>query len=231
MWYENLPVGSAWSALWHDYILCPNCWGIRRSEGPCVACDAAPYSGEPTTVHIDGREIVVSATFAGAEGRFQDYIYLQMLQREWERPAPEFEKFAGYSQEERPSARAALVLLFWTYFETRIERLLQGSMRDLPESVRNELLDRHSGIGQRLYRLYKIIHNSTYFDDLSEHGFQDIADLLISIHERRTQFAHGNPQAIDDSTVTTLVESLKREHEAWITVFNRRATLSAKRRA
>jgi hypothetical protein len=96
-------------------------------------------------------------------------------------------------------------------------------MRSLPEAVSNELLERHAAIGQRLYRLYKIIFSTTYFDDLNELGFQDIAKTLADIHDRRNKFAHGSPKAIDDSAVTSLVACLKREHESWIAVFNRRA--------
>lgn len=72
------------------------------------------------------------AAFAGAEGRYEDYIYLQMLQREWECPVVEFARFSHFSGELTPSARAALVLLFWGYFETRIERLHRAAMRALP---------------------------------------------------------------------------------------------------
>jgi len=147
-------------------------------------------------MRVSGRDVVVYPAFNGAEGRSQDYIYLQMLQREWERPAPEFERFAGFGVDERPSARAALVLLFWTYFETRIERLLRSSMRGLPDAVCNELLDRHAAIGQRLYRLYKIVFSETYFDDLTALGFQDIAKLLIDIHDRRNKFTHGDPTTL-----------------------------------
>jgi hypothetical protein len=98
----------------------------------------------------------VQATFAGAEGRYEDWIYLQMLQREWERAAADFERFAHFSKDERPSARAALVLLFWGYFETRLERLLRSAMRSLPTSVLEDALERYSSIGARLHRLYRI---------------------------------------------------------------------------
>ena len=36
------------------------------------------------------------------------------------------------------------------------------------------------------------------------------------------RFAHGHPEAIDDSLVEDLVAGLDDEHEAWIAVFNRR---------
>ena len=32
-------------------------------------------------------------TFMGAEGRYEDYVYLQMLQREWERPGRRISDF------------------------------------------------------------------------------------------------------------------------------------------
>lgn len=227
MWYEDLPAGSAWSSLWHGYVVCGVCEGIRHPGAVCPGCRAGPYALEPTTVRMNGRDVMVWPTFAGAEGRIEDYVYLEMLQREWQRPAPEFERFTGYPPEERPSARAALILLFWAYFETRIERLLRGGMRTLPEAVSEELLDRHGAIGQRIYRLYKILFSVTYFDDLNELGFRDIAEILSDIHDRRNKFAHGDPKAIDDSTVRSLVSSLKREHEAWIAVFNKRAVRSA----
>jgi len=172
----------------------------------------------------DGREVELSRTFMGAEGRAEDYLYLEMLQREWERPAPDFDRFKSRPPYERPSARVALVLLFWSYFETRIERLLTQAMQDLPVAVRKDLLDRYSGIGARLYRLYKVMFGGNYFDDLAKLGFPGMATLLDDLHKRRNDFSHGNPSAINEATVVSLVDSLKEEHEAWIAVFNKRAS-------
>jgi hypothetical protein len=171
---------------------------------------------------INGEEMVIHPAFAGAEGRYEDYIYLQMLQREWERPTAEFERFSHFADSERPSARAALVLLFWGYFETRIERLHRTAMRALPQRVLDDELRRYSGIGSRLYDLYKIFFGTNYFDDLRAQGFPSVAELLKDIHERRNEFTHGRPQAINDATVNALVENLKAEHEAWIAVYNSR---------
>jgi hypothetical protein len=164
----------------------------------------------------------LGATFMGAEGRYEDYIYLQMLQREWERPVTQFEGFSHFPDDQRPSARAALVLLFWGYFETRIERLLRTGMRALPERVLDDQLRRYSGIAARLRELYKIFFGTTYFDDLRNVGHTAVADLLSDIHTRRNEFTHGKPQAINDETVSELVSLLKAEHEAWIAVYNRR---------
>jgi len=158
----------------------------------------------------------------GAEGRYEDWIYLQMLQREWDRPAADFDRFAHFSKDEQPSARAALVLLFWGYFETRLERLLRSAMRSLPISVLEDALQRYSSVGARLDRLYRIFFGLTYFDDLIACGYEEVAKLLRNVHTRRNEFAHGKPQAINDDLVTALVSGLKAEHEAWISVFNRR---------
>ncbi|MCS3695018.1 hypothetical protein ABIF07_000217 [Bradyrhizobium elkanii] len=189
---------------------------------PCPACGSGPLDTSPQTITVDGREFTVGAAFMGPEGRVEDYIYLQMLQREWERPVAQFQTFAHVADAERPSARAALVLLFWGYFETLIERLHRVAMRKLPQRVLEDALRRYSGIGHRLYELYKIFYGTNYFDDLRAHGFAGIADLLKDIHRRRNKFSHGTPQAINDATVNALVANLKAEHEAWIAVYNDR---------
>ncbi|WP_271528069.1 hypothetical protein [Bradyrhizobium sp. CCBAU 25338] len=221
MWYDEL-AGKSWFSLWSGYMLCGgDCPGIRRHEGPCPACGAAPADFSSTRTTSDGRT-TLAYIVAGAEGRYEDYIYLQMLQREWERPVVEFQALAHSSNVERPSAQAALVLLFWGYFETRIERLHRSAMRKLPQRVLEDQLKRHSGIGSRLFDLYRIFFGTTYFDDLRDQGFAAVADLLSDIHKRRNEFSHGKPQAINDATVKALVENLKAEHEAWIAVYNNR---------
>lgn len=202
-----------------------DCPGIRRIDACCPACGSDPFDTSPYIRTIND-ERVIHPVFAGAEGRYEDYIYLQMLQREWERPTAEFERFSHFADSERPSARAALVLLFWGYFETRIERLHRTAMRGLPQRVLDDELRRYSGIGSRLNDLYKIFFGTNYFEDLRALGFSVVADLLKDIHERRNEFTHGRPQAINDATVNALVENLKGEHEAWIAVYNRRVRCS-----
>jgi len=222
MWFDDVP-GRSWTRLWSGYVLCGGgCPAIRKITEACPACEAPAYDLTPTTEVIDGRKITLNPTFMGAEGRYEDYIYLQMLQREWERPASEFEHFANVPDASRPSARAALVLLFWGYFETRIERLFRVALRSLPPRILESQLKRHSGIGSRLYEFYKIAFDTNYFDDLTAHGFHAVACLLKDIHQRRNEFTHGAPQNINDATVEALVTCLRDEHEAWITVFNSR---------
>jgi hypothetical protein len=226
MWYDDLPESKSWTALWSDYIICGNCSGIRKFDASCLACGDGPITVKPQVMLIDGVEVEVYPAFMGAEGRYEDYIYLQMLQREWERPATEFERFAHFSDDERPSARAALVLLFWGYFETRLDRLLRGAMRNLPLSVLDHLMERNSSIGSRLKRLYRILFGCTYFDDLVQCGFPEVAQLLERIQKSRNDFVHGQPKAINDEMVTAIVTRLKVEHESWIAVFNKRASRS-----
>lgn len=219
MWYDEL-AGKSWASLWSGYVLCGgNCPGIRKIDVSCPACGADPFDTSPQVITTNGEKMVIPAAFAGAEGRYEDYIYLQMLQREWERPVVEFERFVGA---EGPSAQAALVLLFWSYFETRIERLHRTAMRTLPQRVLDDELRRYSRIRSRLYDLYKIFFGTNYFDDLRAQGFVAVADLLNDIHQRRNEFSHGKPQAINDATVKALVENLNTEHEAWIAVYNSR---------
>jgi hypothetical protein len=115
------------------------------------------------------------------------------------------------------------VLLFWSYFETRIERLLRAGLRGVPERLLDDTMRRYSAIGARMNDLYRIAFASTYKDDLEEVGHGQLWPHLATIQERRNRFAHGQPQAIDDILVQSAVEMLKVEHEAWIAVFNKRA--------
>jgi len=160
--------------------------------------------------------------YMGAEGRMEDYIYLQLMEREWRRPATK-DEITLLRPEEQPSAHAGIVILFWTYFETRIERLLRGIWHDAPPVLIEDALARYVSISSRLERFYRLSCNSTYFADLSDLGYGDIASLLALVRIRRNEFAHGAPRAIDDTLVRQVVENLKREHESWVAVYNRRA--------
>jgi hypothetical protein len=106
---------------------------------------------------VDGKEMVVSSTFMGAEGRYEDWVYLQMLEREWKRPVTETDRLSESDPTRQPSPRAAIVVLFWSYFETRVERLLRAAMRDVPSRLAEDTLQRYSSIGSRLDRLYCVL--------------------------------------------------------------------------
>jgi hypothetical protein len=225
MWYEDLPHRDSWASLWHGYILCGNCSGIRRVDGVCPACNAPELQPTWTKVTMqDGREMEFPPAYMGAEARYEDWVYLRMLQREWTRPLAEIDLLEDIPQGSRPSPRAAIVLLFWTYFETRVDRLFRQSMKEMPGSTAEDLLRRYAVIGGRLDRLYKILFGTTYWRDLEELGHGAVAELLRRVHDGRNRFMHGEPSAIDDHLVADLVNQLKNEHEAWISAFNKRAT-------
>lgn len=168
----------------------------------------------------DGTERQVAMAYMGGERSYEDYVYLQMLEREWKRPITDDDKFLDIAASHRPSARAIVVLVFWTYFETRIERLIREATRALPEAVVKDLLSRYTTVGSRMDRLYKVLFGSSYAGDLRALGYSGIADLLQRVQTQRNEFAHGHPEAIGDGLVEEMVAALKDEHESWIAVFN-----------
>jgi hypothetical protein len=159
------------------------------------------------------------AAYMGAEGRYEDWIYLEMLQREWDRPVRDCDPLPGVPPG-TPSPRSAIVILFWSYFETRINRLLRTAMRNLPEGLREHTLQRYSAIGARMEKLYHILFRSTYLGDLNRLGYEDVAIHLQEVWWRRNEFSHGQPAAIGDELVAAVVRNLRREHEGWIATFN-----------
>ena len=120
------------------------------------------------------------------------------------------------------SERAGVILLFWTYFESRVERLIRLGLKGMNEALREDVLARYSSIGSRLDRLYKLLFATTYFEDLAAVGAKPIATLLKEVQAKRNKFSHGQPDAITDELVQRVVENLKEEHLAWVAVFNRR---------
>jgi len=173
---------------------------------------------------VDGREVDVARAYAGAEGRYEDYVLLQMLEREWKRPLTEADLPHGPGRTDGPAARAVIVVMFWTYFETKIERLLRACLREVPLRIAEDLLSRYASVTARVDRLYKILFETTYWRDLEDAGFSGVSTLLQQVRDGRNRFTHGTPSAISEDLVTAVVASLKQEHESWIAVYNRRAT-------
>lgn len=225
-WFDNLTEEQYWTSIWNGYIICGNCNAIRKVEGKCPVCNIKIPNQQFIKIKSpNGNEYEIPAnTFMGAEGRYEDYVYLNMLEYEWKRPESKYDHFTFLSYDKRPASKAIIALVFWTYFETRIERLLVSAMKDLPDSIRQNLLKRYQSISVRTRELYKIIFGKTnsYYQDLNELGFQHIADLLQEIQNKRNEFMHGNPEVIDDKLIEDIVRYLKEEHESWIKVFNMR---------
>ena len=224
MWADDLLPGSSWTSLWSGYIRCGECRGIRTLDDPCPACGAAlPREGH--TFEVDGGyEISTPPVYMGAESRYEDYVYLQLMEREWERMTRDSASRSRLPHAEQVSTGASLVLLFWTYFEIRLEHLLRSGLRHIPPSFLEDALNRYSAVGARLDRFYKIAFDSTYHSDLVSLGHSDVSEHLARVQERRNAFLHRSPQSIDDSLAVSVVEMLKPEHEAWIAVFNHRVS-------
>jgi len=223
-WYDELTTEQSWTSLWNGYIICSSCSGIRKVEGKCPACKTEILNQPPLKLkNRDGEEFEVPMNaFMGAEGRYEDYVYLNMLEYEWKRPTSQFDHFSFLSQDKRPSAKAIIVLVFWTYFETRIDRLLISAMKGLPDLVRQNLLKRYQSISARTDELYKIIFgkSTSYYLDLDRLGFKNISELLQRIQSKRNEFMHGSPEAIVDKLIEDIIRALKNEHESWIQVYN-----------
>lgn len=225
MWFDQLSPGKSWTSLWSGYILCADCKGIRSFDSNCPACDAPPYSNtEPDEIILsDGRRVALpAAAFAGAEGRYEDYVFLALMEREWKRPSASTELSSFTSS---MSERAGIVLLFWTYFETRMNRLVSMGAGPLPDAIQEDLLKRYDSVTAHMRSLYSILFGVTYQEDLIAVGAGSIAGHLDRVKDARNRFVHGDPSAITDSLVEAVVRALKDEHEAWIAVFNRRVAL------
>lgn len=239
MWFDDLSPGTPWTSLWHEYIRCGACAGIRTTEDPCPSCGASlPTEGVRMAILQDGTGVVledgqevlfddaqivrVANAYNGGETRYEDYVYLAVLEREWEHrmQAPSEQK----SFADRVPVGTAIVLIFWTYFESRIEYLLRAGLHHIPTRFLEDALVRHPTITSRMKRLYKIAFDSTYHADLSQLGYEDVSQHLARVQARRNSFVHGTPQSIDDPLITSVVAMLKREHEAWIAVYNLRAS-------
>ena len=230
MWVDDLPPESSWTSLWSGYIRCGECSGIRTFSDPCPACGADLRKEVEQTLRLDdGQEISIRHAYMGAETRYEDYVYLQLMEREWERMTRDAESQNRLLHTEQVSTGASLVLLFWTYFETRLEHLLRDGLRHIPPRFLEDALNRYSSIGARLDRFYKVAFDSTYHSDLVSLGYSDVSAHLARIQEQRNAFVHGSPQSIDDFLATSVVEMLKQEHEAWIAIYNHRATRPLKR--
>ena len=220
MWFHKLPPDTPWSSLWSQYIRCDTCNGIRSFSGPCPVCGSA-LDTSPETIRLDsGEEFTVHRAFRGGETRYEDYVYLQLLEREWKRMRQD-----PTTREESQflsdiSDGAAIVLIFWSYFESRIDYLFRNLLGHLPIGFLEDTLKRYSSISARLNDLYKIAFESTYYQDLCSLNFGDVHNRLVLIRDRRNSFVHGAPKSIDDALVRKVVEFLEREHEAWIAVYN-----------
>ena len=227
MWYEDLPDGASWTSLWAGYVRCPACSGIRTLDDPCNVCGANLPTGEQKITLPDSSEMPVGIALMGGERAYEDYVYLGLLQREWNRMQRDVQFLDQSQYTTDVSLGAPIVLIFWTYFETRIDRLWTDVLRSLPSPLSKDLLDRYSSIKARLGSFYKTAFNTTYYADLELLGYTDLAGFLSHLMEKRNKFAHGDPPSINDELAEKVVRLLKREHEAWIAIYNHRVVTAS----
>lgn len=223
MWYESLSPGKSWTSLIGDYVAC-ECGGIRTVSAECPACGSKPYDLTPTVYEdASGRRAEVPRAFCGTEGRREDYQLLALMEREWRREL-------GQSEQswltKGMSGRATVVILFWTYFESRMNRLVELGLRQLPSSMREDLLGRYDSVTSHMKRLYQILFGVKYLDDLIAVGAERIGGHLGRVQDARNRFVHGDPEALSDALVHAVVHYLKAEHDAWIAVYNMRISIS-----
>ncbi|WP_431513341.1 hypothetical protein [Variovorax sp. DAIF25] len=222
VWFDHLPTRYPWSSLWYGFYRC-ECAALRSNEPACPVCGRTSPC-EP----IDPSRLGEPPTYVtpGAEGRYEDYVYLELIEREWKRPTLDVETLPRPRVAGRHMAdKVGIVLLFWTYFESRIDRLIDLGLSYRPAEEAENLRIRYRSVGARMDRLYKILFATTYNADLADAGYAPIASLLQEIQTRRNAFAHGDPVAIDDSLVERLVTALRIEHLSWIAAYNRRLSV------
>lgn len=153
----------------------------------------------------------------------EDYQLLTLMEREWRRPSQEAASTSWLTG--GMSHRATLVLLYWTYFETRMNRLVDLGLRRLPPGVRADISTRYDSVGSHMKKLYQILFGVRYLDDLIAVGAEPVGGHLARVQDARNRFAHGDPGAISDQLVEAVVKNMELEHDAWIAVFNRRISL------
>jgi len=110
------------------------------------------------------------------------------MKREWEWPLLEMDR--GLAAGRQPSQRMLIVVLFWTLFEHHMDRFYDAALAGLPASIRADLLRRYATIGSRMDRLYSLVFDSTFKEDLAGLGHMNVYDHLVKVQKRRNEFTH-----------------------------------------
>lgn len=206
---------------WRDGIVplihCHVCNALFDLPAACPVCGHV-YDLRSQTIGDGDHSFEVPPAFAGAL-HWSAHVLLRQIQLEVERPLGAPSQFIG-----GPSQRLVVVILFWSLFESLMDRFYQVALADLPGSLSGELLGRFSSIGSRLDRLHRARWGVTFWQDLADVGFGEVAQHLRKVQDKRNAFIHGDPSAIDDGLVDEVVANLLAVQLGWIAVFNRRCT-------
>lgn len=208
-----------WYGAWQGRIRCGTCEALMKLDAPCPICAADYRDLKPEEVMIDGALHRVPSALCGALD-WSHYSMLKMMHHDWLRPRAEGEDLPPAAH--KPSSKALVVLLFWTYFESLMSWYFEAATANLPKPVAADILGRYAAIGARLDRLSRILFEKSYGEDLRALGFPTICSHLTNLQKQRNAFMHGDPEAIDDSLVEETVRRLPDFHEAWIATFNLR---------
>lgn len=206
-----------WDRTWMGLHHCSECNGLH-TDYRCGVC-GHEIDLTPMAFERNGAKHLIPVATAGALPR-SSFALLNQMQVEWERPSASLpENRTRYGSE-----RLVIVILFWTLFETLMDRFYLAAFADLPGELGGELLRRFPNIGGRLDRLYKLRWDTTFWDNLADNGYPEAAKHLRAVQTARNNFVHGDPEAIDDALVQATVDQLRGVQWGWVTVFNQRCT-------
>jgi len=182
-----------------------------------IACPVCGHVIEAEKVRQPDGSYVERRTVPGALG-WSTHLLLEMMRREWERaddgPAP-----MG-----KTSRKLVIVILFWTFFESLMDRFYHAALGDLDEAEAAKILRKFKFVGGQLDELHKSLWGVSFWEDLAALDYLPLAQQIRTIQERRNAFIHGDPEAIDDSLVAQTMGILMDVQFAWIKLFNTRCT-------
>jgi hypothetical protein len=211
-----------WIGSWKGLITCGKCLALMHLDAPCPVCNQDYRNTPAKKIEINGKTIEMPPAFAGAIS-LSEFLLLKLMYQEWQ-VGNAVNKLVRFSDESPASPRLLIVILSWSLFENLMQRLFETGMRTLPAAISKELLNRHSTVGSRMDRLYKIVFDSTLEKDLKSFGYDQLWEHLSDLQKRRNAFIHGNPEVVDDALINRTIENLPILQEAWVRLYNFRCT-------
>jgi hypothetical protein len=221
MWLENLEPGESWMGVWKALFRCDQCNGLI-SDHVCPLCGYGHKTREVEFKNADGAIVKIPQLTVKGALEWSTYSFITLIQREWERPIIEEEAAVIYKNVPQ---KLMIVVLFWTLFENLMERFFTDALKSTPKNIAADLLRRYSGIGARLDRLYKIVFNVTFREDLELIGYEHLYKHLKILQDKRNDFMHGNHEAINESLINETVKHFQDVQYVWIQLYNKRCRL------
>ncbi|EHQ24599.1 hypothetical protein [Mucilaginibacter paludis] len=222
MWLQNLEPGESWMGVWKGKFLCFDCGAIIE-QNPCDICG---YLHTPFVIPgLQNNEQPKALTFKGAIHE-NTYITLGLLKREWERPLIPESDVTDLLGQKIPQ-RIAFVLLFWTLFESLMDRMFSKKLESIPPKIAKNLLKKNNNISARMGEFYQLVFDTSFKDDLIQIGSPLIYDHLKNLQERRNAFIHDNPIAINEQLISDTLIHLQDIQAAWIKLYNKRCTVKS----